>query len=175
MKKIILTYGLYTVITAFLLFTTALYLGYGLTFKTHGILGYAVMIASLSFVYFGIKQYKDHELNGEIDFKTAFVVGAFISIFGAITFGIIDAIYITNVNPDFIEQYITYESTILDAQKGVSSQELKLEKLALKKQSEVFGNPFIVFFIMTMMVFVIGIIISLLSALVVHKKEELHT
>jgi len=171
MKNTVLKYGLYSFLTAAILFFIALYFGQGLAFKTQEIVGYATMITSLSFVYFGIKHYKNHELNGEISFKTAFIVGALISIFAALGFGIIDVVYITKINPDFAEQYLAYEFNLLDAKTHLSLEEIELEKLSLQKQSEVFGNPMIVFFIMTMMVFVIGVITSLLSALILHKKE----
>ncbi|WP_430410502.1 DUF4199 domain-containing protein [Kordia sp.] len=171
MKNTVLKYGLYGFLTATILFFIALYFGQGLAFKTQEILGYSTMIASLSFVYFGIKQYRNHELNGEISFKTAFIIGALISIFSAIGFGFMDAIYITKINPEFAEQYLAYEFNLLDARTDLSLDEIKFEKLSLQKQSEAFRNPFTVFFIMTMMVFVIGVIISLLSALILHKKE----
>ncbi len=171
MKNTVIKYGLYGFITAFVLFFIALYFGQGLSFKTQELVGYASMIISLSFVYFGIKHYKNHELNGEISFKTAFIIGALISLFTAIGFGIMDIIYVTKINPDFAEQYLAYEFNLLDARTDLSLDEIKFEKLSLQKQSEAFGSPIILFFIMTMMVFVIGVIISLLSALILHKKE----
>lgn len=171
MKNTVIKYGLYGFITAFVLFFIALYFGQGLSFKTQELVGYASMIISLSFVYFGIKHYKNHELNGEISFKTAFIVGALISLFTAIGFGIMDIIYVTKINPDFAEQYLAYEFNLLDARTDLSLDEIKFEKLSLQKQSEAYGSPIILFFIMTMMVFVIGVIISLLSALILHKKE----
>ncbi|WP_298419303.1 DUF4199 domain-containing protein [uncultured Kordia sp.] len=171
MKNTVLRYGFYGFLTAAILFFIALYFGQGLSFKTQKIVGYATMVASLSFVYFGIKHYRDHELNGEISFKTAFIVGALISIFTAIGFGLIDVIYITKINPEFSEQYLAYNYDLLDARTDLSLEDIKFEKLSLQKQSEAFENPIVVFFIMTMMVFVIGVIISLLSALLLHKKE----
>jgi hypothetical protein len=89
------------------------------------------MATCLCFVYFGIKQYRNHELNGEIDFKTAFIVGALISIFAAVGFGIADAIYITKINPDFAAQYLAYRNGLIDAQADLTLDEIKLEKLAL--------------------------------------------
>ncbi|WP_420571624.1 DUF4199 domain-containing protein [Kordia sp.] len=171
MKKTILTYGAYGFFTALILFFLALYFGQGLSFRTQEVIGFASMFTSLSFVYFGIRHYKNHELNGEISFKTAFIVGALISLCAAVGFGIMDTIYITKINPDFTEQYLAYENGLLDARTDLTLEEIKLEKLALLKQSEAYGSPFIVFFVMTMMVFVIGVIISLLSALVLHKKN----
>lgn len=170
MKNTVLKYGMYGFITAFILFFIALYFGQGLAFKTQEILGYATMVTSLIFVYFGIKHHRDSELNGDISFVTAFSIGALISLCAAIGFGIMDAIYITQINPDFTEQYLAYEYDLLEARTDLTLEEIKFEKLSLQKQSEAYGNPAVVFFVMTMMVFVIGVIISLLSALILHKK-----
>ena len=170
MKNTVLKYGMYGFVTAFVLFFLALYFGQGLAFKTQAILGYATMVTSLVFVYFGIKHYRDHEQNGEISFKTAFTIGALISLFAAIGFGVMDAIYITQINPDFAEQYLAYEFSLLDARTDLTPEAIRIEKLTLQKQSEAYGSPFIVFLSMTMIVFVIGVIISLLSSLILHKK-----
>ena len=129
------------------------------------------MILSLSFVYFGIKHYKNNDLDGEIEFKTAFVIGFGITSFAAIAFGLIDAIYISTINPNFSESYIAYEFGLLEAQQ-LTELEIHLNKEAILKRSEVYENSTIVFFVTLMMVLVIGTIISLLSALILHKKEN---
>ncbi|AXG69370.1 hypothetical protein KORDIASMS9_01590 [Kordia sp. SMS9] len=171
MKNTVLTYGIYSFILASVLFSLALYFGYALAFKTHGIIGYATIVASLVFVYFGIKHYKNHDLDGEIDFKKAFTIGFGIASFSAIAFGLIDAIYITSINPDFVENYIAYEYGLLDTQ-NLSAAAVYIEKKSIMLRSEVFESATIVFFITLMMVLVVGTIISLGSALVLHKKEE---
>ena len=171
MKNTVLKYGIYSFILAATLFSSALYFGYALAFKTHGIIGYLTIVASLSFVFFGIKHYKNHGLDGEIDFKTAFVVGFGIVCFAAIAFGLIDAIYISTINPEFSESYIAHEFRILEAQ-NLPEAILQIDKEAVLKQSEVFKNPIIIFFVSLMLVLVVGTIISLLSALLLHKKQE---
>jgi ABC-type sugar transport system permease subunit len=170
MKNTVLKYGMFGFLTAFILFFMALYFGKGLSFKTQEVLGYATMITSLIFVYFGIKHYKDYELNGEIDFKTAFIVGALISIFAALGFGLMDAIYVAYINPDFMNEYTAYEIGLLEARTDLTPEELNFEKLSVQKQSEAFGSPLVMFFVMTMTVLVIGVIISILSALVLQRK-----
>jgi len=50
MKNTVLKYGIYSFILASILFSSALYFGYALAFKTHGIIGYATIVASLVFV-----------------------------------------------------------------------------------------------------------------------------
>lgn len=171
MKNTVLKYGMYGFIAAFVVFLSMLYFGQGLSFSIQEVLGFLSIFTALSFVYFGIRHHKNNELDGTIDFKTAFIVGALISICTAIGFGIVDAIYITQINPDFTEQYLTYQNSIIDAKTDLTPQEIKLEKLALLKQSEAYGSPGIVFLVMSMTVLVIGVIVSLLSALILHKKE----
>jgi len=54
MKKTVLRYGLYGSATICILFLLSWFLGKNLDFSTQEIIGYASMIVSLSFVYFGI-------------------------------------------------------------------------------------------------------------------------
>ncbi|QHI38013.1 hypothetical protein IMCC3317_33960 [Kordia antarctica] len=171
MKNTVLRYGMYSFLLASGLFLIVFYAGERFSFQTQSILGYVAMFLSLYYVYFGIKHYKNEELNGEIDFKTAFIIGALISIFAAVGFGLTDAIYISEINPDYTAQYLTYENKLLAARTNLTPGEMNYEKLSLLKRSEAFGNPFIVFFVMTMMVFVLGVIVSLLSAFMLHKKN----
>ncbi|MEM6720509.1 MAG: DUF4199 domain-containing protein [Bacteroidota bacterium] len=171
MNNTVLKYGIYSFTLATILFSTALYFGYALAFKTHGIIGYLTIVASLFFVYFGVKHYKNYDLNGEITFKKAAAIGIGIAAYAAFAFGLIDAIYITSIHPNFAQSYIDYEFAILEAQK-LTEAELYLDQLAVVKQSEVFENPIIVFFVMLMVVLVIGTVISLLSAMKLYNLQE---
>ena len=171
MKKTILKYGLYSFLVASLLFLSVFYIGEELPFQVRSILGFVAMLVPLCFVYFGIKQYKNDELHGEIDFKTAFIVGALISIFAAVGFGITDAIYISEINPDFSAEYLAYENELLAARTNLTQEEMTYERLSLLKRSEAFQNPMTIFFVMTMMVFVLGVIVSLLSSFILYKKN----
>ncbi|MEM6685430.1 MAG: DUF4199 domain-containing protein [Bacteroidota bacterium] len=171
MNKTVLTYGMYSFILASILFSAALYFGYALAFKTHGIVGYLTMLASLSFVYFGVMYAKNNDLEGEIEFKRAFVIGFGIASFAAIAFGLIDAIYITNIHPNFAQLYIDHEFTVLEAQK-LTETELYLAQAAIIKHGEVFENSILIFFVTLMIMLVIGTIVSLLSALALYNKQE---
>ncbi|WP_298508040.1 DUF4199 domain-containing protein [uncultured Kordia sp.] len=171
MKNTVLKYGIYSFILASILFSSALYFGYALAFKTHGIIGYATITASLVFVYFGVKHYKNHDLDGEIDFKKAFTIGFGIASFAAIAFAVIDAIYISTINPGFSQDYIAHEIGLLETEK-LTAAAMYIEKKSIALRSEVFESATIVFFVTLMMVLVVGTVISLLSALTLHKKQE---
>ncbi|NNE77147.1 MAG: DUF4199 domain-containing protein, partial [Pricia sp.] len=93
MKKTVLRYGLYGSITICLLFLLSWFLGKDLDFSTQEIIGYTSMIISLSFVYFGIKHFRDKVNGGSITLTKAILIGVFISLLTALVFGILDVVY----------------------------------------------------------------------------------
>lgn len=152
MKSSILKYGFYSLLTAAVLFLAGLLLGEDLSLNTQAIVGYASMVVSLLFVFFGIKHFRDKKNNGTISFRTAFIIGVAITLFAAIGFAIVDYIYTTVINPEFMSQYI-------EAMKANGSTEEIPE----------YGSTFLAL-IMFLTVLIIGIIITILSGLVLTRK-----
>ena len=146
MKKTVLKYGLYAAVTTLVLFTSALIFGKNLDFSTQEVLGYTSIVASLIFVFFGIKHYRDRENNGTISFGKALLIGILISLFAALAFGIIDAIYVKYINPEFTEQYLAY--TLENMEKTMSPEEFETKKATVKEQMSVYANPLITGFVM---------------------------
>lgn len=168
MKKIILRFGLYGIITIGLL-SILIWSLVDVVDNTMGeIIGYTSMVLSLVFVYFGIKHFRDKENNGAVTFAKALLIGVLISLMVSLAFGILDIIYVKFVNPDFMTEY--YDGMLEQAQ-SLPVKEFEIRKAALQSEKEMFLNPFIHFFIMSMMVFVIGFIISLLSAVLLQRKN----
>ncbi|WP_350284530.1 DUF4199 domain-containing protein [uncultured Croceitalea sp.] len=167
MKKTILRYGLYGAITICILFLLAWYLGKGLSYSGQEIIGYASMIISLGFVYFGIKHYRDKENEGKLTFKKAMVIGIMISLITALAFGLIDVVYIELINPDFSTEYYTH--MVDEMKNSLSPDEFELKLAEMESQKELFANPLFSFAIMALTVFVIGFIISLISSLILQR------
>jgi len=133
------------------------------------IIGYSSMVVSLLFVFFGIKHFRDKENKGRVSFGKALLIGVLISLMASIAFGILDVIYVKIINPEFMTDY--YDRMLEQAQ-SFPTEEFELRKTELESEKEMFSNPFMHFFIMSMMVFVIGFIISLLSALILQRKTK---
>ncbi len=153
MKNTVTKYGLYGLLLAIILFLGGLYFGMGMDFSTQEIVGYATMIASLSFVFFGIKHFRDKENAGQITFGKGLAIGLMISLFTAVGIAIADYIYTSFINPDFYEQYV--------------------EVLRAQGHTEVipdYGSGFMAS-VMFLTVMVIGIIVSLISALLLQRKN----
>jgi hypothetical protein len=169
MKKTVLKFGLFSAITSAIIFGLALILGKNLDFKVQEILGYLSIVISLTFVFFAIKHYRDQVNNGIITLGKALVIGLLISLFAAIAFGIVDAIYMKYINPDFTDQYLAY--TLENLEKTLPEEDFKIKKTEIESQMAAFSNPAMASFVMFTTVFMIGIIISLLSALILKKAK----
>ena len=168
MKKTILRFGLYGVLTISLL-SLLIWSLVDVVDNTMGeVIGYSSMVISLLFVFFGIKHFRDKENNGIVNFPKALLIGVLISLIVAMAFGVLDLIYVKFINPGFMTDY--YDGMVEQAQ-SLPKEEFEMRKAELESEKEMFSNPFMHFFIMSMMVFVIGFIISLLSALLLQRKK----
>ncbi|MFS4466637.1 DUF4199 domain-containing protein [Maribacter sp. 2210JD10-5] len=169
MKKTIVHFGIYAFLCAFLLFMAALYFGQGLDFSIQEVLGYLTILTSLLFIFFAIKHLREKENHGLISFKKAFLIGISISVFAGIGFAIADTIYVTVINPDFAEQYLAYSLEKLKAELPAATYEVERKKLL--EQIEQYKNPAFNATVMFMTVFLIGFIITLISALILQRKN----
>ncbi|WP_339713472.1 DUF4199 domain-containing protein [uncultured Kriegella sp.] len=169
MKKTILRYALYSSSTICVLFLLSWFLGKDLNYEMQEVLGYTSMIISLSFIYFGIRYFRDQKNDGKIGLYKGLLIGVLISLLTALAFGILDMVYIKFINPDFLAEY--YDATIEKMQTTLPPDELKLELAKMESQKELFSSPIMNFFIMFLTVFIIGFIISLISAFTLQRKN----
>lgn len=168
MKNTILRYGIYSAVTICLLALAGWFLGKNLDYSLQEVIGYAGMVIALLFVFFGIKHYRDKENNGVVSFGKALQTGILITLFAALSFGILDVIYIKYINPDFMTEY--YTNYAEQMKNSLSESEFQIKLKELETQKEMFSNTFVSFLLMSATVFIIGFIISLLSALILQRK-----
>lgn len=169
MKKTILKYGFYGLLTGVVLFLVSILVTNSLDYALQEILGYVTMVATLSFIFFGIKHYRDKENNGVIDFGKALVIGLLISALVGAGVAIADYIYTTVINPDFAQEYLDRTIEIYETQ--YSGVELEAKKAELTQQMEDYGGSGFMAALMFVTVIVIGFIISLISGLILQRKN----
>jgi len=168
MKNTIFKFGSYAFITASFFFFSGFLLGKNIDFAYQAVLGYTSMIISLTFVYFGIKYYRDKENDGKIKLTKAIKIGMLISTFAALGFMIIDYIYTTQINPNFQEEYLTH--SLQELKTTLPIEEFQKRKIELTQQMQNYGGPIALAVFMFATVMVIGFIISLISALILQRK-----
>ena len=153
MKQTVLKYGLYGLLTGFIIFTIHLVVGINnFDNSTNEILGYVSIFLSLSFIYFGIKHYRDHINNGLVSLGKAILIGVLISLLVGLGIAVADFIYTKFINPSF---FIEYEQALIDQGRADEIFEMTSTTAAL--------------FMLTL-VTIIGFIISLISALILQRK-----
>lgn len=168
MKKTITRFGLYGAITISILFLTSWFLLSDLSYSIQEVLGYVSMILSLGFVYLGIKHFRDKENQGKVSFKQALIIGILISLITALAFGFLDIFYSEVLNPDFTTQY--YDTAVENMRTSLPTDEFEIKLAKLESQRQMFSNPLFSFALMAMTVFIIGFIITLISALLLQRK-----
>ena len=168
MKKTVIKYGIYGLVTATVLFLLAFLIGKEMSYDVQEAIGYATMFASLIFVFFGIRHYRNNVNEGKISFGKAMQIGLLISLFAGLGFGIADYIYTTVINPDFAQEYLTKNLAIMEA--NLSPEEFKTQKAVLEQQMKDYGGSGFMAFIMFATVVIIGLVISLISSLILQRK-----
>ncbi|QKJ30481.1 DUF4199 domain-containing protein [Mucilaginibacter mali] len=172
MKTTIIRYGLYGAALQIVFFIIYwLILRVQITpenYNTQEITGYLEILASLCFVYFGIRYYRD-QVNGHIiTFGKALGIGLLISLIPAIAFGLLDQLYTKMVDPHFLEKWTNIQ--VEQLRKSTPPAEFPAKVKALKAEIETYSNPFIGWLVMFLTVFFIGVIVSAVSALILKRK-----
>ncbi|MFY0698319.1 MAG: DUF4199 domain-containing protein [Balneola sp.] len=165
MKKIVFIYGVIAGIinlaVSYLIFVV---LGNAFSHSQNEVMGYLVMIVALSIIFVAIKQYRDKNLGGVIKFKTAFLVGLYISLIAGTIYVANWEIYMqTAGSDDFIEQY---QSSMINNMKADGASEEAIQEQMEKNEyyKEMYSNTFFRILITYSEILPVGLIISLLSA-----------
>ena len=152
MRQTIQKFGLYAFTTAVVLFLAGLVFGRGLSFGTQEVIGYATILVSLSLVYFAMRHFRDTVNHGVLSFGKALGIGLLISAFAALGVAVVDWIYTSFINPDFFADY-----TRMMEEQGRGDEVMQMSSGLLAA-------------VMFFTVFIIGIIVSLVSALILQRK-----
>ncbi|MFS4493138.1 DUF4199 domain-containing protein [Maribacter sp. 2308TA10-17] len=153
MKNTIIKFGFYGFLLSIVLFLSGLYFGKGMDFSTQEVVGYLTMVVSLVFVFFGIKHFRDNENKGQLSLSKGLLIGLLISAFTASGIALADYIYTTAINPDFFNEYIAM-----------------MREQGHTEEIPDWGSGFMAF-VMFATVLIIGFIISLISALILQRKN----
>jgi hypothetical protein len=174
MKKIILVYGLIagTIVGAMLMITMPLYENGVLKIDNGEWLGYTTMVVALSLVFFGVKSYRDHHLKGSITFVNGLKVGLLITLVASILYIASWEFTYRTMKGDII-QLMSDKSHEKMKAKGASPEEMMEAKKKMDDFAVMYRNPIIRWAFTFIEIAPVGILISLISAGLLRKKEFL--
>ena len=170
MKKTIVRYGGFSVIFMVLFFLAEMMVFANKNdFKVQEIFGWVGIFISTMFIFFGIRYYRDRHNHGSLSFGRGLKVGLLILLMPSLTFGIFNVIYVM-LNPDFMDTYYNYQVTQLKESLPAGEAALKIQ--AMEKDKEMFMSPAVQFFAMFFSVFAVGLVVTVISALVLRRSAE---
>lgn len=174
MKKIILIYGLIAgaIVGGLMLLTMPLWETGVLNFDNGQLVGYTTMVIALSMVFFGIKSYRDNHAKGVITFGKGFKIGILITLIAAVMYGLAWEISYSRMGDEFIQKMTEHYFQEMK-QDGATEQELNEAKEQWATFSEMYKNPIIRFGATLTEILPVGLIITLISAALLRKKEIL--
>lgn len=173
MKKIVLVSGL--IASAVIVGISALMLMLAGDESSHQYsewLGYLVMILGLSMIFVGMKQYRDQYLGGVIKFSKGLQVGLLITLIATLCYVLAWEAYMQSSDSSFMEDY--KQSYIEKVQNSGESAAVIKEKITkMENMARRYENPIFRMGITALEIFPVGLIISLLSALLLRNRKIL--
>lgn len=165
MNKIVLKNGLFgsSIVTALLLSVT-FYMKANPEKEVSMFFGFTGMLLAFIFVVLGIKQQRDTN-NGFISLGKAFLTGFWITLIISTIYVVVWLIVFYNFFPNFAEHYT--DMAIAKA----SPDEVAQVTEEMNSFKEMYKNPIMVILLTYMEILPLGIVFSLISALILKKKQ----
>ncbi len=169
MGRIISVYGL---IAAFIVIIGW---NFGIWFVPEGgaagmVAGYLSMLVATSFVFVGVKRYRDTELGGVIRFWPAFWLGLGIASVAAIAYVFSWEVYMWKTDYAFMNEYIAGYLKDLEAS-GASAAEIAKQSAEMQKFARQYEQPLFRMLITLSEFAPIGLLVPLVSAALLRKSS----
>lgn len=140
-------------------------------FEGGEVYGYLSMVVALSLLFFGIRNYRNKVQNGSIKFGKAFLLGLYMSLVASVVYAAGWMVYYEIGALDFAQEYARYQIELLDHE-SMSEADYKAALDRIQMSQEMYQNPFFRFFITTLEILPIGLLVSLISALILKRSKQ---
>jgi hypothetical protein len=135
------------------------------------IIGFASMIMAFSLIFVAIKNVRDKYQNGVISFGKAFMIGFYVSLICSTIYVITWEIIYRNFIPDFYEKYAEHIVESLKKQ-NLAPDEFQKQLAEVESNTKMYKSPVSGFLIIYMEILPVGILISLIAALILKRKNR---
>lgn len=158
-----------------LIIITSWFLSYfiwgGLYFSGSELFGYSVMLLAFSTIFMAIRNERKRSENNEMTFKRGFSIGAGISLVAAIIYVVGWIwIYMPNFEPDFVDRYEASQIEVVNLTQ--SSNEDKMKQIQeIKDFNESYRKPHVMAAFTFLEIFPVGLLVTIISALILRRKE----
>lgn len=169
MKKVVLTFGLLSGAVVAVLMSINTVFAEQIGFDRAVFVGYTTILASMLFVYFGTRSYRDNVLGGRITFGRAFGVGILITLISCAFYVAAWLVLYYNFMPDFGDKYGAYLVESVRARGGSQAEIDDMIKQANDAKA-MLANPMINAAVTFTEPFPVGLLVTLISAAVLRTR-----
>jgi len=163
MKTTILRYGIYAGLVLVGLSIISTSFMYQLGYTGAEILGYAGILIALSFIFFGLRHYRDVQNAGQLTFGQGLKVGTLINLFPSTFMFVWSALFFQIWGDDFQVWADEHYKASMNAEEYAAYQE------QLAQMGDWYTNPIFQGVVMFLTTFILGIIVTLVSTLILRK------
>ena len=132
------------------------------------VVGYTSMILSLATIFLAIRARRERE-GGRISFGPAAVTGLAISVVAGLVVGLYTFAHVAWLDPDYGMKYLAYEQQRM-VDEGMSQAAVEEEMAEYEEMRELLESPLMQGLIMAGMIFGMGGVITLISALILSRR-----
>ena len=161
--KYVLTYGLLSGLIIIGVMLTGIVLADRESFFASMYFGFLVMFVAMSFMFVGVKRYRDIELGGVIRFWPALRMGLAIAAVAALCYILVWEIYLASTGYRFMDDYLAAIARDLQAQ-GKSAVEVAAAMADYQWMRDNYPNPLIRIPLTFTEIFPVGLVVALFSA-----------
>jgi hypothetical protein len=161
--KYALTYGLLSGLVIIVTMITGISLSGLDSFFSSEWFGYLVMLVALTFIFVGVKRYRDVDRGGVIKFGPALAMGLGIAVAAGVAYVTVWEIYLAMTDYKFMDEYIAGIMRARQAS-GVSAEALAAETAKLESMRDSYANPLFRVPMTFLEIFPVGLLVSLVSA-----------
>ena len=134
------------------------------------IIGFTSMAVAFSFIFVGVKNYRDKQNAGAITFGKAFLMGCLISFIASTIYVVTWAVEFHFFLPDFAQKFETCQINDIQ-QSNKPQQEIETAIKEVVENTKLYvNNPFYFTMYTYLEIFPIGILVSLIAALILKRK-----
>jgi hypothetical protein len=133
------------------------------------VLGYTMMVASFLLIYFGIRSYRDNNLDGQISFGRAFACGILIALITCVCYVAMWEILYFNFMPHFMDSYWAAQIRKVQSS-GLDPTTTAAQVAAIEHSQQLYQNPLVNIAYTFMEPLPVGLLITLLSAAILRRK-----
>lgn len=170
--KYALTYGFLSGLVIIVTMITGIVFSGHESFFSSEWFGYLVMLVALTFIFVGVKRFRDVDRGGVIKFVPAFAMGLAIATAAGVAYVAVWEVYLAMTDYKFMDEYIAGIMRARQAQ-GISGAALAAELAKLESMRSSYANPLFRIPMTFLEIFPVGLLVSLVSALLLRNPKLL--